>query len=58
MVSVDLTKNNLAKYDLVLLSTDHSDYNYKFINSASKLLLDTRNAFEKAGVKSDKVYKA
>lgn len=58
MVSVDLTKNNLAKYDLVLLSTDHSDYNYKFINSASKLLLDTRNAFEKAGVKSDKIYKA
>lgn len=58
MVSVDLTKNNLKKYDLVLLSTDHSDYNYKFINSASKIILDSRNAFEKAGVKSDKIFKA
>ncbi|MCU0343485.1 MAG: nucleotide sugar dehydrogenase [Ignavibacterium sp.] len=57
MVSIALTKNNLSKYDLVLLSTDHSDYNYKFINSASKLILDTRNAFERAGIKSDKVFK-
>jgi len=58
MVSVNLTKNNLAKYDMVLLSTDHTDYNYKFLNSASKLILDTRNAFEKAGIKSAKIYKA
>jgi len=58
MVSVDLTKNNLKKYDLILLSTDHSAYNYKFITSVSKIILDTRNAFEKAGVKSDKIYKA
>jgi UDP-N-acetyl-D-glucosamine dehydrogenase len=57
MDSVDLSKKNLAKYDLVLLSTDHSDYNYKFITSNSKLILDTRNAFERAGVKSKKVYK-
>src|SRR5690606_13273402 len=57
MVSVELTKNNLSKYDLVLLSTDHSDYNYKFINSTSKLILDTRNASESAGIKSDKVFK-
>jgi len=41
-----------------LLSTDHSAYNYKFITSVSKIILDTRNAFEKAGVKSDKIYKA
>lgn len=58
MVSVNLNKNNLAKYDMVLLSTDHTDYNYKFLNSASKLILDTRNAFEKAGIKSAKIYKA
>lgn len=57
MESVELSKKNLAKYDLVLLSTDHSDYNYKFIASNSKVVLDTRNAFEKAGVKSDKVFK-
>lgn len=58
MVSVELSKNTLSKYDLVLLSTDHSTYNYKFITSASKLILDTRNAFERAGVKSDKLFKA
>ena len=57
MESVELSKKNLAKYDLILLSTDHSDYNYKFITTNSKLILDTRNAFERAGVKSDKVFK-
>ena len=58
MESVELSKKNLAKYDLVLLSTDHTDYNYKFIASNSKVVLDTRNAFERAGVKSDKLFKA
>ena len=57
MESVELSKKNLAKYDLVLLSTDHSDYNYKFITANSKLILDTRNAFERAGIKSEKVFK-
>ena len=58
MESVELSKKNLAKYDLVLLSTDHTEYNYKFISANSKIVLDTRNAFEKAGVKSEKLYKA
>ena len=57
MKSVELSKKNLAKYDLVLLSTDHTDYNYKFITSNSKLILDTRNAFERSGIKSEKVFK-
>lgn len=56
--SVDITKGNLAKYDLILLSTDHTNYDYHFINEHSKLILDTRNAFIKAGVKSNKVFKA
>ena len=50
MSSVELTPDNLASYDLVLLSTDHSGYDYKFIYDHSKLIVDTRNAFEKAGV--------
>ncbi len=57
MKSVELSKKNLAKYDLILLSTDHTDYNYKFITTNSKLILDTRNAFERAGIKSEKVFK-
>ena len=58
MKSKELTKKNLNNYDLILLSTDHSNYDYKFINENAKLILDTRNAFEKAGIKSAKVFKA
>jgi len=50
MSSVELTPENLDSYDLVLLSTDHSGYDYKFIYEHAKLIVDTRNAFEKAGV--------
>ncbi|GMU90934.1 MAG: nucleotide sugar dehydrogenase [Chlorobiota bacterium] len=50
MSSVDLTPENLAAYDLVLLSTDHSNYDYKFIAEHTRLIVDTRNAFEKAGI--------
>lgn len=57
MKSVALSKKNLANYDLVLLSTDHTVYDYKFIEANSKIILDTRNAFEKAGVKSKKIFK-
>lgn len=50
MSSVELTPENLDTYDLVLLSTDHSGYDYKFIHDHAKLIVDTRNAFERAGV--------
>jgi UDP-N-acetyl-D-glucosamine dehydrogenase len=50
MSSVELTPENLDSYDLVLLSTDHSGYDYKFIHEHAKLIVDTRNAFERAGV--------
>jgi len=56
--SVGLTKDNLAKYDLVVLSTDHSSYDYKFIAENSKIVIDTRNAFERNGVKAENVFKA
>ena len=58
MESVELTAENLLSYDLVLLSTDHSDYDYQFIADNSKLILDTRNAFEKNGVKADHIKKS
>ncbi|MCK9282636.1 MAG: nucleotide sugar dehydrogenase [Melioribacteraceae bacterium] len=47
MSSVELTEENLQKYDLVLLSTDHDDYDSKFIKKNSKLIVDTRNFFNK-----------
>jgi UDP-N-acetyl-D-glucosamine dehydrogenase len=58
MASVELTKVNLEKYDLILLSTDHDDFDYALIEEAANIILDTRNAFEKHGVKSGKVFKA
>ncbi|MFW6155144.1 MAG: nucleotide sugar dehydrogenase [Planctomycetota bacterium] len=44
MKSVPLTAANLAKYDAVLISTDHSAYDYDFIVKNAQLVVDTRNA--------------
>ncbi|MCX7832691.1 MAG: nucleotide sugar dehydrogenase [Ignavibacteria bacterium] len=54
--SVPLTAKNIAKYDLVLLSTDHSYYDYEFIAKHAKMIVDTRNAFK--NIKHKKLYKA
>lgn len=56
--SVEIKKENLNLYDVVLLSTDHDDYDYDFIINNSKLVIDTRNAFRKHGVKSEKLFDA
>jgi len=58
MSSVDLTAESLAKYDLVILSTDHSNYDYKLIADNSSLILDTRNAFERNGIKAEHIKKS
>jgi UDP-N-acetyl-D-glucosamine dehydrogenase len=50
MKSVELTKENLAKFDLVVLSTDHTDYDYKMIAENAGLIVDSRNAFAKKGI--------
>jgi UDP-N-acetyl-D-glucosamine dehydrogenase len=42
--SVELTKTWLAEQDCVVIATDHSDYDYEFILSHTKLVVDTRNA--------------
>ena len=57
-VSVELTAGNLAKYDCVLIATDHSSYNAAFIVENSNLIIDTRNLIGKSGIKSDKVVMA
>ncbi|MFH1196552.1 MAG: nucleotide sugar dehydrogenase [bacterium] len=58
MKSVGLSKENLACYDLVVLSTDHSDYDYKLIADNSSLIIDTRNAFAKNSIKSSNIFKS
>jgi UDP-N-acetyl-D-glucosamine dehydrogenase len=44
MKSVPLTPASLKKYDCVLISTDHSCYDYAMIVKNAKLVVDTRNA--------------
>lgn len=58
MRSVELTKGNLKKYDVVLLSTDHTYYkeNSEFIIQNSKIVVDSRNAFKNNG--ADNLFKA
>ena len=58
MESVELTEENVKKYDLILLATDHSDYDYDVLYDNAPLILDTRNAFKSNGLKNGKVYKA
>lgn len=58
MRSVDINSENIKKYDLLVLSTDHSDYDYKQIAEEAKLILDTRNAFEKSGIKKETIFKS
>ncbi|MBU1097109.1 MAG: nucleotide sugar dehydrogenase [Bacteroidetes bacterium] len=58
MKSVELTKENISGYDLLVLSTDHDDYDYNFIHESAKFILDTRNAFKINGLNDGKVYKA
>lgn len=58
MASKKLSANMLAGYDVVLISTDHSDYDYGWIVKNARLVVDARNAT--AGVRGavKKVVKA
>lgn len=46
MTSVTLTPENLASFDVVLISTNHSAFDYAMIAKHSKLVIDTRNAMK------------
>lgn len=56
MKSTELTNSNIKKYDCILIATDHSAYDYKWIVKNSRLVVDTRNAT--AGIKSKNIVKA
>ncbi len=58
MESVELTKEKVAEYDLVILSTDHSSFDYKLIAENAKIIVDTRNAFQSRSIKSGNIFKA
>ena len=58
MKSIDLSKEKLKTYDMVVLSTDHSNFDYKFIASNANIIIDSRNAFESRGIEGKNIYKA
>ena len=58
MTSKKLSAKMLAGYDAVLISTDHSSYDYQFIVDNAKLVLDTRNATVNVKRGSRKIVKA
>lgn len=43
--SVDLTPENIASYDAVILLTDHTDFDYEMIHKHAAILIDTRGKF-------------
>ena len=56
--SVELTEENLGKYDCVLISTDHSVYDWEFIAEHANLIVDTRNAMSNVTGHREKIVKA
>ncbi|MBI5561942.1 MAG: nucleotide sugar dehydrogenase [Deltaproteobacteria bacterium] len=56
MRSTRLTEAAVKGSDCVLIATDHSSYDYKWIVAKSRLVVDTRNATK--GIRSAKIVKA
>ena len=44
MTSVELTPEAVASYDAVLISTNHSSFDYRTIAAHAHLIIDTRDA--------------
>lgn len=58
MSSKKLTAAMLKSYDVVLISTNHSDYDYKWIVKNARLVVDTRNACVNVKAGRNKIVKA
>jgi UDP-N-acetyl-D-glucosamine dehydrogenase len=45
LISVDLTPNNVASYDAILLATNHDLFDYEMIQQHARLIVDTRGVY-------------
>ena len=54
--SIEVKKDNLRQYDLVIIATDHSEFNYSLIKESSSLILDTRGVYR--SIDSDNIFRA
>lgn len=55
--SVPLAKEQLAEFDAVLIATDHDDVDYGLLVEHSKLIVDTRNACARHGLRANHIFK-
>lgn len=53
--SVNLSKENLSKHDIVLILTDHDSWDYQEILDHSNLIIDTRGRYHSLGIASEKI---
>ena len=44
--SAVLNRENIASYDVVVVTTDHSDVDYALVGESARMILDTRNVFD------------
>ncbi len=58
MSSVELTPHSIAGYDCVLISTNHSAYDWQMIANHAKLVVDTRGAMGKIQGRRDHIVSA
>jgi len=55
---IKLSRDSVAAYDAVVIVTDHDDVDYGLLANHSRLIVDTRNAMERAGIICERVVKA
>ncbi|QJQ52140.1 MULTISPECIES: nucleotide sugar dehydrogenase [Vitreoscilla] len=53
--SIELTAENIASYDCVILTTEHDKFDYELLETHAQLIIDTRGKFS---AQSNKVVKA
>ncbi|MEO1161883.1 MAG: nucleotide sugar dehydrogenase, partial [Pseudomonadota bacterium] len=56
--SSGLTAQAVARYNAVLVSTDHDAVDYQLVANSAKLIVDTRNAFARRGLAGAHIVKA
>ena len=46
LTSVELTEQNIRKFDCILLATNHHDFDYHLIQKHARLIVDTRGVYK------------
>ena len=45
MKSIEMTSENITKYDLLLLVTDHDNFDFEMIQNSAQIIVDTRGVY-------------